>query len=85
MEDAVRHVAQAFTRVVGAVDPRLNSFGTLDFSLHSLFHQAWKRADPPPSCIKPLPMSVVRHAHKMVLAQPPHSSLAASGDCLLLA
>ena len=35
VEDAIRHVAQTFTRV-GAVDPRLNAFGELDYRLHSI-------------------------------------------------
>ncbi|KAI2502175.1 hypothetical protein MHU86_12311 [Fragilaria crotonensis] len=83
VEDAVRQVAQAFTRV-GANDPRLNSFGDLDFRLRALL-QAWKRADPPPTRVKPVPLSLVRQAHTLSSAAPPDSGLAAAGDCLLLA
>ena len=83
VEDAVRHVAQTFTRV-GAVDPRLNAFGELDYWLHSLLH-AWKKADPPPTRVKPLPMLVLRQAHRLADASIPASRLYAAGDCLLLA
>ncbi|KAI2500158.1 hypothetical protein MHU86_14302 [Fragilaria crotonensis] len=83
VEDAVRQVAQAFTRV-GADDPRLNSFGAVDFRLQSLF-AAWKRIDTPPTRVKPMPFSVLRHAHMHAMAHPPGSRASASGDCLLLA
>ena len=46
VEDALRHIAQTFARV-GSPDPRLNSFGTLDFRLQALF-SAWKKLDPLP-------------------------------------
>lgn len=69
---------------MGADDPRLNSFGAVDFRLQSLF-AAWKRVDPPPTRVKPMPFSVLRHAHTHAMAQPPGSRASASGDCLLLA
>ena len=56
-EDALRQVAQAFTQV-GTVDPRLNCFGELDYRIHALF-RSWKKHDPPPTCVKPLPMVVL--------------------------
>ena len=76
-------MAQAFTRV-GATDPRLNAFGVVDVRLHALF-QAWKRVDPPPARVKPMPLSLMRHAHTFALAQPSGSRVATTGDCLLLA
>ncbi|KAI2505100.1 hypothetical protein MHU86_9288 [Fragilaria crotonensis] len=62
VEDAVRHVAQAFTRV-GAVDPRLNTIGDVDFRLHALFH-SWKKSDHPSLRVKPLPLLVLHHAQR---------------------
>jgi hypothetical protein len=63
VEDAVLHVAQTFTRV-GAADPRLNSFGKLDYCLHFLLRSG-KKADPPPTRVKPLPMLFLRRAHQL--------------------
>jgi hypothetical protein len=84
VEDAVRHVAQTFTRV-GAVDPRLNAFGALDFRLQAVL-RSWKKADPPPTRVKPLPMLVLRRAHHLAEANLHVSPrLFAAGDCLILA
>ena len=83
VEDAVRHVAQTFSRM-GAMDPRLNRFGDLDFRLHAVF-QSWKKADPPPTRVKPLPLVLLRTAHTLSLAPPPGVRLPPTGDCLLLA
>jgi hypothetical protein len=44
---------------VGSPDPRLNSFGQIDFRLSSLW-RSWKRADPPPTRVKPIPVQVLR-------------------------
>ena len=78
VEDAVRHVAQAFTRV-GASDPRLNAFGALDFRLQALF-RSWKKTDPPPTQVKPLPLLVLRSTSQGPPGSPccrPQSPLAA--------
>ncbi|KAI2491001.1 hypothetical protein MHU86_23569 [Fragilaria crotonensis] len=84
VEDAVRHVAhQAFTRV-GAVDPRLNTIGDVDFRLHALFH-SWKKSDPPSLRVKPLPLLVLHHAHRLAATTPNDSPTHAAGDYLLLA
>ena len=84
VEDAVRHVAQTFTRV-GAVDPRLNVFGELDYRLQAVL-RTWKKADPPPTRVKPLPMLVLRRAHTLAEANLTVSPrLFAAGDCLILA
>ena len=77
-------MAQTFTRV-GSADPRLNSFGELDYRLHSLL-RSWKKLDPPPTRVKPLPMLVLRRAHHLAEANHGISPrLFAAGDCLLLA
>lgn len=60
MEDALRSVGQAFAGL-GAPDPRLNQFGALDFRLTALLG-AWKKADAPPTRIKPLPLQLVHAA-----------------------
>lgn len=83
MEDAVRHVAQAFTQV-GAVDPHLFVFCELDYRLHALFHSS-KKADPPPLRVKPLSLIVVRQAHRLAATSPSDSPSHAAGDCLHLA
>ena len=69
---------------MGALDPRLNTFGELDFRLQALF-QAWKRDDTPPMRVKPVPLSVIRQAHTISATHPPGSRLVATGDCLLIA
>jgi hypothetical protein len=66
------------------MDPRLNSFGKVNHRILALFC-AWKKADPPPSRVKPLSMTVLRKAHHQALANLATSRLHAAGDCLLLA
>ncbi|KAI2501386.1 hypothetical protein MHU86_13053 [Fragilaria crotonensis] len=44
---------------LGSADPRLNPHGQIDFRLTSLY-QSWAKADPPPSRVKPLPMTLLR-------------------------
>lgn len=82
VEDALRTVAQTFTRV-GADDPRLTPLGDLDFRLASLL-RAWQRTDEPPTRTKPIPLHVVSMAHQLVLA-PGTASAHALADCLVLA
>jgi hypothetical protein len=82
VEDALRHVAQAFARV-GSPDPRLNSFGEVDFRLQALL-QSWKKTDAPPTRVKPLPLVVLRRAHGDALQRPTHR-FSHAGDCLVLA
>ena len=59
VEDALRAVGQTYAGM-GALDPRLNRHGELDFRLTALL-QAWKRDDDPPTRVKPLPIAVVSH------------------------
>lgn len=58
VEDYVRHVAQTFL-AVGSKDPRLNSANDIDFTLRRMF-KAWKKEDPPPKRVKPVPVQVIR-------------------------
>ena len=81
VEDAVRSVGQTFARM-GSPDPRLSSFGVLHLRLSTLF-QAWKKSDEPPTCVKPLPMGIVRGAVHLAHATVTPIALAAA-DCLTL-
>ena len=49
---------------LGAADPRLNAHGKLDFRLSSLY-RSWAPADPPPSRVKPLPITLLRQVHTL--------------------
>ena len=67
---------------LGAPDPRLNSFGQLDFRLTALL-AAWKRHDAPPTRVKPLPLDVIATvAHLADAAGTPFD--AAVADCLVV-
>ena len=67
---------------MGAADPRMNEHGVLDFRLTALL-QGWAKTDPPPSRVKPLPVTlltkVVTLAHQ---EQTPAARAAA--ECLTL-
>jgi hypothetical protein len=82
VEDEIRNVAQAFSRV-GSMDPRLNSFGELDHRLQALL-RSWKKSDPP-TRVKPLPLVVLRQAQVVVAAPSLDMCIPPAGDCLLLA
>lgn len=79
----MRHVAQAFSRL-GSPDPRLNTFGDIDYRLAALLH-AWKRGDPPPLRVKPLPLAVLRQALRVATAPTSGVALRATAECLVLA
>ncbi len=53
-------MGQAFTGV-GSPDPRLTESGSTEFRLARQL-RGYSRADPPPSRVKPIPISVVYHA-----------------------
>ena len=44
---------------VGTDDPRLNTAGDIDFRLSRII-SAWKKEDPPPNRVKPVPIQVIR-------------------------
>ena len=56
-EDYLRHVGQTFQRV-GAPDPRKKG-DSIDFCLTCMI-AAFKKADPPPHRVKPIPIKVIR-------------------------
>ena len=82
VEDALRAVAQEMA-TVGAANPCLNTFGNMDFRLQRLW-KSYKKVDPPPHCVKHVPLRVLQrlhHAAQASGAQP----LAAITNMILLA
>jgi hypothetical protein len=59
VEDALRAVGQTLT-TMGADDIRLNNHGKIDFRLKRQI-AGYKRQDPPPNHIKPIPIQILRH------------------------
>lgn len=57
-EDYLRFVAQTF-KSLGTDDPRHDSSGAIDFRLSRMI-SAWKKEDPPPDRVKPVPVQVIR-------------------------
>ncbi|KAI2513453.1 hypothetical protein MHU86_927 [Fragilaria crotonensis] len=82
VEDALRAVGQAYAGM-GAADPRLNAHGDVDFRLTTLF-QSWKKDDPPPSRVKPLPLPVVARVWAQAQLEPATAAAQAAADCLVL-
>jgi hypothetical protein len=81
VEAALRAIGQTFA-ALGCSDPRLLLSGKLDLCLKCQL-LAYKKQDPPPKHVKPIPLSIITHAaHLNLLANIP-SSLAIV-DMLLL-
>jgi len=59
VELALRSVGQAIASL-GYRDPRLQSSGKLDLRLHRQL-QAYTKVDPPPMCVKPIPLQIIQH------------------------
>ena len=84
VEDYVRFIGQTFLHM-GAKDLRLDSSGNMDFRLKRTW-AAWKKEDPPPNRVKPVPIRVIRH-----IANLAHSSsdinnhYRATADMIILA
>ena len=62
---------------LGSPDPRLDGNGRLDFRLAALY-RSWARVDPPPSRVKPLPMSLLTHVVTLARCENTPASLAAA-------
>jgi hypothetical protein len=58
VEDYIRMVGQTFLHV-GSDNPRLNSAHLIDFRLQQTI-AAWKKSNPPPKRVKPVPIQVIR-------------------------
>ena len=81
-EDYLRFIAQTFLSV-GAKDPRLNSAGKVDFRLQRML-RGWKREDPPPNRVKPVPIQVIRRI-VFIASFATHPLLQCTADMILLA
>lgn len=63
-EDYLRNVAQTFQRM-GAPDPRKTYKNAIDFRLQQMI-AAWKKQDPLPNRVKPVPISVLSTASPLL-------------------
>ena len=81
MEETVRDMGQAYAGV-GSPDPRLNTHGTIDFRLTSLY-QSWAKYDDPPSRVKPLPLSLLINTVRLARHESTVTAQAAA-DVLLI-
>ena len=68
---------------MGAADPRVNSAGSIDFRLQRML-SAWKKEDPPPHRVKPVPVQVLRRI-LFIASQSPCPLLKATADMIVLA
>jgi hypothetical protein len=59
VEDALRSVGQTLASL-GHSDPRLQHSGRLDFRLQRQL-QGYNKQDPPPLCVKPIPLQIILH------------------------
>ena len=55
---------------MGADDPRLNTAGKIDFRIARMI-AAWKKDDPPPNRVKPIPLQVIRRIAYVAQQLPP--------------
>lgn len=76
VEDTLRGVGQTYASL-GAVDPRLNAHGHIDFRLTSLY-RSWATSDPPPSRVKPLPPSLLAQVITLAHQEQTPAALAAA-------
>ena len=83
VSDAIRSVGQKITRL-GAPDPRLNRFGSLDYRLSSQF-RAYRNQDTPPSRVKPVPITLVIHALNFAYNQQPTPERQAVANMICIA
>lgn len=83
-EDYLRSVAQTFLSV-GKEDPRLNSAKSIDFRINRMI-AAWKKQDPPPNRVKPIPIAVILRLCEIAVALPEDSLLLrAVADMIIIA
>lgn len=81
VEDYLRSIGQTFARL-GANDPRLTSSGRVQLRLSNQL-KGYKKQDPPPNRVKPVPLQLIAHATAAA-----HSTndnfLIAQADCTTL-
>jgi len=68
VEDSLRAIGQAFA-AVGADDPRLDTKGKIDFRIRRQL-AGYKRKDPPPDRVKPVPVQIIRHLFGVAYSTP---------------
>jgi nitroreductase len=81
VEDALRSVGQTFSGL-GLPDPRITSTGKIDFRLQRML-SSYKKDDPPPHRVKPIPVQVLRHIMTAAHAAPTPGNLAIADMCCL--
>ena len=81
-EDYIRSVAQTFLEL-GKEDLRLNSAHNIDFRLQRMLSSVYKKKDPPPHRVKPVPVSVLRRIIVIVTASD-DAEIAATANMIAL-
>jgi hypothetical protein len=81
VEDALRSIAQTFTGL-GQPDPRLTPQGKIDFHLQRTF-ASYRRQDPPPNRVKPIPIQVLHRVMLVAYAAPTPGNLAIADMCCI--
>ena len=79
VEDALRSVGQTFAGL-GKPDPRLTSTGNIDFRIQRML-SSYKKKDPPPNRVKPIPVQVLRRIMAVAHAAPTPGNLAIADMC----
>lgn len=82
VEDAVRAVGQTFARM-GSHDIRQNSTGQLDYRLKQQF-QCWRREDPAPHRVKPIPIAIVHYTLRMAYSGTSSDAICAYADIITI-
>ena len=83
VEDAIRAVGQTYASM-GAVDPRLNHHGKIDFRLTRQL-RSYKKTDQPPIRVKPVPILLILHIMRMAHTIHPTTSTTAVADMIAIA
>ncbi|KAL7525124.1 hypothetical protein ACHAWF_005367, partial [Thalassiosira exigua] len=82
--DAITQAFDTFLHV-GTDDPRLNTAGKIDFRIARMI-AAWKKEDPPPMRVKPVPIQVLRRlAYLAQHSHPTNHLLRATVDMIIIA
>ncbi len=68
VSSALRNVGQTMA-YMGAPDPRLDSHGSIDIRLHHQLRH-YRKADPPPRRVQPIPLLIIKHLVQMVQEDP---------------
>ena len=82
-EDYVRHIAQTFLNM-GAKDPHLDSAFQINFRIQRIL-RAWKKTDPAPLRVKPIPITVIRNIAVSATSDVVSSTFQAASDMIILA